>query len=105
MGLPNDEAFVATNLVAGGFKCIDILDRFPAVYDSSTFSFSRPVSGRYFESIESDGKLYHPVLWGSAFLHKALYYCSRHGNWDKFAKEIARECSPQIAEIFKKAGR
>lgn len=58
---PNDESFVATALVAGGFPCRDLLDRAPGLYTSRTMR-SEPAHDRAdLLSRPPDGQIWHPV--------------------------------------------
>jgi hypothetical protein len=74
---PNDEAFVATELVSAKFKCRDLNGFGRDVYNKETFSFDRPIQGETFDQQPFDGLAYHPVLYGAAFIEK-LHKISRH---------------------------
>ncbi|MGE8943333.1 hypothetical protein ACO2I3_15605 [Leptospira interrogans] len=104
IGLPNDEAFVATTLSDGGFYCADIAGVHPGSYDWSTFSFSRPIPVRSFDRNKPDARLYHPVLSGPAFLKKAMQYCSkprRPAELEEIAASVELECGPEVAANFR----
>ena len=65
---PNDEGFTATSLTDGGFACADLLQIGP-YYTKETFWFGpmrHPV-----HLPPADGKIYHPVRSGWAYLHAA----------------------------------
>ena len=69
---PNDEAFVATVLASGDFKCRDLNDAHRAVYSERTFTYSRPIAQSDFVEREPDGQIYHPVLSGDRLFRKIL---------------------------------
>jgi hypothetical protein len=67
---PNDEAFVATELVAGHFRCRDLNGFGREVYNDATFGFGRPIRGETFDALPADGMAYHSVLYGAAYDEK-----------------------------------
>jgi len=64
---PNDEAFVATEIVYGGLSAADLNDFGPPAYSSDTLGFDKPIDGAAGTLIQLQSMIYHPVLYGSAY--------------------------------------
>jgi hypothetical protein len=71
---PNDEAFVAAVLVAGGFSVATFADHAPSFQHSGTFTFTKPTSLRWLSQEPPNNRLYHPVVSGPSFLRRARDY-------------------------------
>jgi hypothetical protein len=67
---PNDESFVGTTLANGGFSCHDLNDFGRIFYHEETFSFHSAIQGESFFPDHAGLKVYHPVLFGEAYLRK-----------------------------------
>ena len=67
---PNDEAFVATTLANGGFACKDFNAFGRSVYSQSSFTFTEPIDGDAFRPATDALEMFHPVLYGQAYLRK-----------------------------------
>ena len=102
---PNDESFVASVLMNDGFKCKDLAE-FGRHYTSATFGFQPRISGSAFDTTPVDGKVYHPVLYGSDLLRKAI---QSRGRWRHpasrrhLAELVAQECGPGGVSEFNAA--
>ncbi len=100
---PNDEAFMATLLGNGAFDCRTYAD-FGRFLTSATFSFSKPISGRHFDATGPDELVYHPVLYGEAFVRKAKAFVRRYPSAehiDEMYDGILRELGPAAAAAFR----
>ncbi|GJD78046.1 hypothetical protein [Methylobacterium gregans] len=66
--IPNDEAFVASELCEAGFLCRDINDFNERIYCTDTFRFRRPFPAGFLDVMAADRRIYHPVLGNDCFL-------------------------------------
>jgi len=102
LGLPNDEAFVASSLMTAGFNCADISVLGDQLYDWRTFSYSVPISGKRFDQGGVDRRLYHPVLYDDPFFRKAvqkLWSIPRSEQAPALMADLEIECGPRLAAI------
>lgn len=100
---PNDEALVATVLGNGRYDCRTYAD-FGRFFTSATFSFSKPISGRLLDARRPDGLVYHPVLYGEAFLRKARAFVRRYPSAkhvDDMHAGVLQELGPDAATAFR----
>ncbi len=67
---PNDEAFVATEIVYAGFSAADLNDFNPPAYTLDTLGFDKPIDGTPGTFRQRPDSIYHPVLYGSAYLKR-----------------------------------
>ena len=67
--IPNDEAFVASDLVAAGFLVADI-NQVAVLYNRNSFDFSTLFNRRVLST--HDNLLYHSALSGSAYVAKLI---------------------------------
>ena len=67
---PNDEAFVATTLANGDFACRDFNAFGRSVYSEASFTFTEPIDGDAFAPAGDALQMFHPVLYGQAYLRK-----------------------------------
>jgi hypothetical protein len=67
---PNDEAFVACELVSHGFRCRDLNSFGRRFCTRRTLSFRQPLLLSELEGQDPDNMLYHPVLSRDAFERK-----------------------------------
>lgn len=58
---PNDEGFVASGLVAGGFACGDLSNGGAPVYNLASLAIGAVVDFTLIETMPPDGLIYHPV--------------------------------------------
>ncbi len=106
--IPNDEAFVASDLVASGFSIADI-NQIGTYYSARTFDFSTLFDRHAIR--QSDDLLYHSVLTGAAYVAKlnrlanidcrAILEAVRHDIdvpfdlvEDAFVKRLRKEIAP-----------
>ena len=64
---PNDEAFVATEVVAAGLATADLNDFGAPVYTLDTLGYEKPVDGAAGLFRTLCNTIYHPVLYGAAY--------------------------------------
>lgn len=87
---PNDEAFVATVLKHGGFRCRDLNEFGNGPCSSETFTFDRPIAEADFKGLGFDGKVYHPVLGGDRLFKKLLQNVKAGGSPQHALEEVSR---------------
>ena len=63
---PNDEAFVATTLMASRLACADLNDVVSDAWTPESFQFAQPVRGETFIPPHRP-HLWHPILFGAAY--------------------------------------
>lgn len=63
----NDEAFVATTLVNGSFRCRDINDFGRVYYTAQTLTTTNRLRGETFDPPRDGLRIYHPILYGDDF--------------------------------------
>lgn len=68
--VPNDEAFVASELCEAGFSCSDLKNHCDYLYNRSTFRFRKPFPFKLFAEIDYDDRVYHPVIDSEHFLDR-----------------------------------
>ncbi|HEY2132315.1 MAG TPA: FkbM family methyltransferase [Acetobacteraceae bacterium] len=73
---PNDEAFVATTLVNGGYRIATFHEHAPDFHTKDIFTFTKPTSARWLDGLPPDNGIYHPVERGAKFLDRAKKYLS-----------------------------
>jgi hypothetical protein len=71
---PNDEAFVGAKLVEHGFRVVTFKEHAPDFRTAGTFTFTRPTSARWLDSVPPDNGIYHPVEQGERFVARAKAY-------------------------------
>ena len=81
---PNDEAFVATTLVNGGFECRDFNGFGRTVYSAQSFSFDTPIDGDAFAPAGDHLQMFHPVLYGEAYARKMARLLEAERSWPGF---------------------
>lgn len=97
---PNDESFVATTLHNSGFSCRALTPAEGAV--GGTYTWTRPFSFQRLKEREPDGKIYHSVRSGDAFLRKARKYLAGNpGRFDLIADDILVECGEAVAQEWR----
>ena len=64
---PNDEAFVATEIVYAGLSAADLNDFDPPAYTLDTLGFDKPIDGNDGTFRQTPDMIYHPVLYGMAY--------------------------------------
>ena len=67
---PNDETFVSTILVKGGFVAKDLNDCGRRLVTEDSFGFLNLQRGETLEQAPPDGLVHHPVLYGAEFERK-----------------------------------
>lgn len=98
---PNDEVFVATELMAGGFSWQDPFSRHGLVTKDS-FGCDRPHSERRLLGTPNDSKVYHPVRRGDAYFAKALQFAKRcPGDAALLSEDLLLECGQQRLKEFR----
>jgi hypothetical protein len=109
---PNDEAFVLSMLVQGGFSHARLDDHAPGYATSGSFTFTKPISIRWLQSLPKDNRLYHPVVGGAKFLGRARAYLAERARsaarpdeileeFDKgFLPQVRMECGDESALVF-----
>jgi hypothetical protein len=97
---PNDEAFVATTLIAAGADTLDLNAGEPSVYRREQFSFDTIRDGDL--PLDSDARvaLFHPVLSGDALRRKYARLAQRlraqqRCRLARLAKRLQRAVGPQ----------
>ena len=64
---PNDEAFVMSSLAEAGLSVAKLAEHAPDYTISGTFTFTKPMSARWLQSLPRNNALYHPVVGGDPF--------------------------------------
>ena len=64
---PNDEAFVATEVIHAGLRAIDLNDLGAPLYDRETFGYDVPLDGDAGAFRAVRDRLFHSVLYGEAY--------------------------------------
>lgn len=64
---PNDEAFVATEIVYAGLTAADLNDFGAPTYTLETLGYDEPIDGSAGTFRQHPDCVYHPVLYGSAY--------------------------------------
>ncbi len=90
---PNDEVFVATEIVYSGLSAADLNDfEFP-VYTPDTLSFDRPINGTDGTFRQFPDLIYHPVLYGAAYEKRIerIHQVETTGNhWKYIRRKLQR---------------
>ena len=94
---PNDEAFAATTLANGGFACCDINGLGQTFYTADTNSITTRFQGETFAPPQTGVQIYHPVLFGEAFLRGNLSAQVRRRTWATRLKTSLRQSLNQFA--------
>lgn len=100
--LPNDEALVATILGNRGFDCRTYAE-FGSFTTTKSFNFAKPISAKWLDRAAPDDLVYHPVLYGEAFLRKAIAFIRRYPSYhhqQEMREGVERELGTAAAEDF-----
>jgi hypothetical protein len=71
---PNDEAFVGATLMDFGFNVATFRDHAPGFQTEGSFTFTRPTSARWLDTLPPDDRIYHPVVRGRKFRERLAAY-------------------------------
>jgi hypothetical protein len=71
---PNDEAFVGATLMDFGFNVATFRDHAPGFHTEGSFTFTRPTSARWLETVPPDNRIFHPVVRGQKFRERLAAY-------------------------------
>jgi hypothetical protein len=93
---PNDEAFVMSLLAETRFTFARLADHAPDYTTSGTFSFTKPMSARWLQSLPKDNSLYHPVVSGDKFWRRIRAYLAERAEQASNADEILAEFESQF---------
>jgi len=88
---PNDEAFVASFLHAGGFRICTLSQHAPSFNTVGTLTFTRPFSMRSMSHRTGEDAIYHPVVAGEAFGIRAAAYLLERDAQDATIEELQSE--------------
>ncbi|GLS52139.1 hypothetical protein GCM10007886_03210 [Methylobacterium gregans] len=66
--VPNDEAFVSSELCEAGFSCKDLNFYEQDLYCRDTFRFRKPIPEIFFRNNPPDNRIYHPVVDDNDFI-------------------------------------
>ena len=90
---PNDEAFVATEIVHAGLSAADLNDLNPPSYTPDTLGFDKPIDGTAGTFRQFSNMIYHPVLYSSAYQKRIerLQQTETTGNhWKYIRRKLQR---------------
>ena len=90
---PNDEAFTATTLMCSSMKCSDLNEVLKSSWDINSFRFSVPFDGDVFQPSDLP-LLWHPVLYGSAYVAKSANISDNRGN------SVGRRINRKLNNLF-----
>lgn len=85
---PNDEGFVATAILEGGFSWADFNDFGRQFYTADQFHFESVLDGDSLPNPTEDARLFHPVLYGDA-LHRKRARLAERRRPPSLAKRVA----------------
>ena len=90
---PNDEVFVATEIVNAGLTAADLNDFGSPAYTPDTLSFDKPIDGTGETFRQLTNLIYHPVLYGAAYKKRIerIHRAETTGNdWKYVRRKLQR---------------
>ncbi len=76
---PNDEVFMATELVHAGLQVRDLNDFGAAMYEPGSFGYEEPLDGDAGTFRTDPDRIFHPVLYGDAYRRRIERI---HASWE-----------------------
>lgn len=90
---PNDEVFIATEIVHAGLSAADLNDFGSPAYTPDTLSFDKPIDGTDEVFRQLPNLIYHPVLYGAAYKKRIerIHRAETTGNdWKYIRRKLQR---------------